>query len=270
VPWGEAANLDQLSAILKDQKIKAVFTQACETSTATVHPIHEMSKVVRRHRPEALFAVDAITAVGCMPLPMDEWQLDVVVAGSQKAFMIPTGLSFIALSGRAWKAQEQASCAKYYFDLALEKKANARKETHFSTPTPLISGLNMVLVRMQEAGLEQVIRRCEILAGVTRTFGEHLGFSTFSQAPSPSVTALTTPEGMDAGQLRDWLERERNITIMGGQDHLKGKILRIGHMGHINDHDMSALFVCLAEKMQKQVDIKDLEARLGEVPMLFP
>ncbi|NJM09949.1 MAG: alanine--glyoxylate aminotransferase family protein [Bdellovibrionaceae bacterium] len=219
--------------------------------------------------PGVLFAVDAITAVGCMPLPMDEWQLDVVIAGSQKAFMIPTGLSFIALSEKAWKAQAQSQCPKFYFDLALEKKANARKETHFSTPTPLVVGLNMVLKRMNEVGLERVIRRCELLAGVTRTFGERMGLAAFSQAPSSSVTALSVPEGVDSASLRDWLERERNITIMGGQDHLKGKIIRIGHMGDVHDDDMTALFTALAEKMKAILEIKDFESRLKQVPVLF-
>jgi len=270
VEWGKPVNLTELSAALKNRNLRAVFSQVCETSTATVHPIHEMSKLIRREAPQALFAVDAITAVGCMALPMDDWELDVVIAGSQKAFMIPTGLSFIALSERAWKAQSTSRAPKFYFDLALEKKANARKETHFSTPTPLIAGLNMVLQRMHEAGMEQVIQRCELLAAVTRTFAERLGLSTFSEAPSSSVTALSVPQGVDSAQLRDWLERERNITIMGGQDHLKGKIIRVGHMGDVRDEDMSALFSSLGDRLEKTVDLQDLKIRLAQVPALFP
>ncbi len=229
--WGHSVSLEALEQELRSTSYRAVFCQVCETSTATLHPIEEISRRIRRESPDTLFAVDAITAVGCLPLPMDEWELDVVIAGSQKAFMIPTGLSFVALSERAWKAQSQSKCPKFYFDLALEKKANEKKETHFSTPTPLVSGLGLVLNRMQEVGLEQVIRRCELLAQVTRSFGEQLGMCVFSHAPSPSVTALSTPS--DSAVMRDWLERERNITIMGGQDQLKGKIIRIGHMGDV-------------------------------------
>ena len=115
VPWGQAVQISDLEAALKSHRaVKAVFTQVCETSTATVHPVQKMAQAMGKISP-ALFVVDAITAVGCMPLPMDDWNLDCVIAGSQKAFMIPTGLSFIALSERAWKAQAQARLPKYYF-----------------------------------------------------------------------------------------------------------------------------------------------------------
>jgi len=269
IEWGHSVSLDALASAL-NPKLKAVFTQVCETSTATLHPIEQMSKLIRREAPQALFVVDAITAVGCMPLPMDEWELDVVIAGSQKAFMIPTGLSFVALSERAWKAQASATCPKFYLDLALEKKANSKNETHFSTPTPLIAGLNMVVSRIQEVGLDKVIQRCELLAGATRTFGERLGLTVYSQSPSSSVTALLTPANVDSAELRDWLERERNITVMGGQDQLKGKIIRVGHMGDVRDDDMTALFSSLADKLAVTLDLEDLETRLRQVPVLFP
>ena len=247
VAWGSAVQLPELAAALKSHRaVKAVFTQVCETSTATVHPVQKMAQMVHQNS-AALFVVDAITAVGCMPLPMDDWDLDCVIAGSQKAFMIPTGLSFISLSQRAWQAQAQARLPKYYLDLAGEKKANDRGETHFSTPTPLVVGLGVVLKKIEQRGLNGVIERCQALAMATRESCEILGFKTFSASPSNSVTALTTPEGVDSAQLRDWLEKERNITVMGGQDHLKGKIIRVGHMGYILDEDMKALIQALNE-----------------------
>lgn len=271
IEWGQPAHAQQLSEKLRAHKnLKAVFTQVCETSTATLHPVHELSMLIKREAPHALFAVDAITAVGCMPLPMDEWQLDVVIAGSQKAFMIPTGLSFIAMSERAWRAQASAKCPRFVFDLALEKKANARKETHFSTPTPLIAGLNTVLKRMQETGMDQVIQRCELLAGFTRTYGERLGLDTFSEAPSSSVTALRVPEGVDSSAMRDWLEKECNITIMGGQDQLKGKILRVGHMGDVRDEDMIELFHGFNEYLKMNCDLTDAAVKLKRIAPLFP
>ncbi len=269
VEWGSPVTLDQLSTALKaNPKVKAVYSQVCETSTATLHPIQKMSELIHKES-QALFVVDAITAVGCMPLPMDEWKLDTVIAGSQKAFMIPTGLSFIALSERAWKAQAQSKSPKFYLDLALEKKANDKKETHFSTPTPLIVGLHEVLKRIQEVGLDQVIARCELLASITRSFGERLKLETFSKSPSSSVTALKTQT--DSAALRDWLEKERNITIMGGQDHLKGKIIRVGHMGDVRDEDMMAFFEALSEKTGGDFASmkQDLAARLKTVRPLF-
>lgn len=270
VPWGQAASEARLQEALgKIKNVKAVFTQACETSTATVHSIRQLSQIVRKTAPQALFIVDAITAVGCMPLPMDEWEIDVMIGGSQKAFMIPTGLSFIALSERAWAAQAKSTIPKFYLDLAAEKKANGKKETHFSTPTPLIVGLNAVLQQMQKMGIEQVIKRCELLAGFTRTYGERLGLGIYSESPSSSVTALSTPDTVDSAKLRDWLEKEKNITIMGGQDQLKGKIIRIGHMGDVKDEDMFALLAALKEYLKSDAELGDAEQRLTTVPALF-
>lgn len=270
VPWGQAASEAKLQeALRKIKNVRAVFTQACETSTATVHSIRQISQIVRKEAPQALLVVDAITAVGCMPLPMDEWEIDVMIGGSQKAFMIPTGLSFIAMSERAWLAQARSTIPKFYLDLAAEKKANSKKETHFSTPTPLVVGLNAVLQQMQKVGIEQVIKRCELLAGFTRTYGERLGLGVYSESPSSSVTALSTPESVDSAKLRDWLEKEKNITIMGGQDQLKGKIIRVGHMGDVKNDDMFALLAALKEYLKSNAEIGDAEDKLNTVPALF-
>lgn len=261
LPWGQAAPVEGLIALLKkNPNVKVVFTQACETSTATVHPVRAMAQAVRAHAPEALFAVDAITAVGCMPLPMDDWDIDIMVAGSQKAFMIPTGLSFIALSERAWQAQARAKISKFYFDLAAEKKANAKGDSQFSIPTPLVVGLHAVLTQLQSAGMERLWRRCSALSEASLRAGEALGLTVYSKSPSPSVTALGTPT--DSAKIRDWLETERGITIMGGQDQLKGKILRIGHMGDVRNEDMIALFQALSETLGKSAEFARLEPDL--------
>ncbi len=252
IPWGAHLDIQGFSEQLKKNPgIKVVFTQVCETSTATLHPIEKMAQLVRQVLPNAIFAVDAITAAGCMPLPMDKWGIDVMVAGSQKALMIPTGLSFIALSERAWKAQSTSTSGKFYFDLAKERSANAKGDSQFSVPTPLVVGLAVVLNQLKSSGgLERMWKRCECLASVTREVGVELGLGVYSESPSPSVTALTTPS--DSTVIRDWLETERNITIMGGQDQLKGKIIRVGHMGDVRDEDMLALFEALAEKLGQQ------------------
>ena len=265
VDWGQAADLATFEGLLSP-RLRAVFTEVCETSTATLHPVREMARLSRARAPEALFAVDAITAVGCMPLPMDEWDLDVVVGGSQKAFMIPPGLAFIALSERAWKAQALARAPKYYLDLAGELAANKKRENHFTIPTPLVIGLHQVLTQMKSVGMERVYRRCEALASGTRAAGRQLGLATFSRAPSPSVTAL---EIADSGKVRDWLERERHITVMGGQDHLKGRILRVGHMGDVRDVDMVALFTALGESLGRGFEPSALAAELKSAPTLF-
>ena len=272
VPWGQSLNLDEFRAQLTQHaRVKVVFSQACETSTATLHPVREMAQIVRLSVPQALFAVDAITALGCLPLPMDEWQLDVVVGGSQKAFMIPTGLSFIALSERAWQVQKQSRMSKFYFDLAAEKKANAKGDSQFSIPTPLVVGLNLVLEQLENVGPKHLWQRCEVLKQTMMTAGQRLGLQPYSQSPSPSVSALITPS--DSAKLREQIERDYNITIMGGQDQLKGKILRVGHMGDVRDEDMMALFDALAVVLNKRAEFElaeeELEAQLALAKPLF-
>lgn len=245
VPWGESVSLEQLEIEIKKTSFDAVFVQACETSTATVHPVRQIAELIRRTSSNTLLFVDAITAIGAMPLPMDEWDLDVVVSGSQKAFMLPTGLSFIALSERAWKKNASVVPTSMYFDLRGEKKALEKGETHFSSVVPFIRALDTVLDRLGGTNLSRAIERSQRLADVTRSAGEKLGFQIFSKAPSSSVTALVVPAHIDGVVLRDRLESEYNITVMGGQDQLKGKIIRIGHLGFITNDDMVGTFDCL-------------------------
>lgn len=273
VAWGESLDLAAFESTLKQYPdIKTVFTQACETSTATLHPIYQMSDLVKKNLPQALFAVDAITAVGCMELPMDAWNIDIMVGGSQKAFMIPTGLSFVALSERAWARQNESLSQKFYLDLASEAKANAKGDSQFSIPTPLMTGLSVVLENLRDGSRRKLLQnRCALLASITRDVGVKLGLSVYSKSPAPSVTALST--NSDSAALRDRLEKEFNITVMGGQDQLKGKILRVGHMGDVRDEDMLAFFNALSECLGKSGDWNQMkastEARLKEVPPLF-
>lgn len=249
VEWGKALPLDDFEAHLKRlPQVKAVFTQACETSTGTVFPIQKMARLTHSHT-EALMIVDAITAMACMNLPMDKWGLDVVVAGSQKAFMLPTGLGFIGLSQRAQEASKKSLCPKFYWDWKTELKAYP-KTTHFSSPNSLIVALTEVLKIFQTSGLDTVKQRCEALSQATRAGVEALGLKVFSESPSSSLTAFTLPDGVEGGKLRQWLEDERNITVMGGQEKLKGRILRIGHMGAITNEDLHSFFKALAEGLK--------------------
>ena len=257
VPWGEAVSLEKLKTLLQNEKnLKAVLCQACETSTATNHPIQQIAKLIRTLTPDTLFLVDAITGVGAMDLKTDEWGLDAVVSGSQKAFMLPTGLSFITLSERAWAANSKVKNVSYYFDLRLEKKMSEKGETYFSSVVPYIRALDVVLDQLIDDQLNRTIRRCQLLADVTRRAGEKLGLQVFSKSPSDSVTALVLPATVNGAALnganfRDDLESHYNITVMGGQDQLKGKIIRIGHLGDITNDDMVATFEALAELLQK-------------------
>lgn len=251
VPWGEAVDLREFEKALDGlPQAKAVLTQACETSTATLHPIEAMSKLVHA-KTNALFMVDAITAIGCLPMPMKNWDLDVVVAGSQKAFMLPTGLSFVGISKKAWETSKKNLQPKFYFAWAQEAEANAKNQTFFSSPTTLIQALQAILKEFENHGAESIQARCQALAAGTKAAAKALGIEIFSRSPSPSVTALTMPEAVPGEKLRDWLENERGVTVMGGQDKLKNRILRIGHMGDISDEDMEFFFESLAQGLDQ-------------------
>lgn len=249
VPWGSAPDLEQIRTKIKSiPNLKAVLTQAVETSTATVNPIREIAQITTESS-SALMLVDAITGLGAMDLPMDAWGLDVVIGGSQKALMLPTGLSFIALSERAWEANAAAKCPRYYFDLSQEKKAQAKGQTYFSSANSHIVALDVVLSLFQEKGLQWLKNRCAILAEATRAGADALGLSVFSRSPAPSVTAIDVPENLNGTALRDHLEGRYNVTVMGGQDQLQGKILRIGHLGYITDNDAIAGIKLLGQSL---------------------
>jgi aspartate aminotransferase-like enzyme len=251
VPWGEPVHLDRLiESLQQHSKVKAVLTQACETSTATLHPVKEIARLVRHHTPQALLMVDAITALGATPLYMDEWDLDVVIAGSQKAFMIPTGLAFVALSERAWQANKTARLPRFYFDLAKELETNRKGETLFSSAVALVKALDRVLWRFEGEKLRHQKNRCFAHAEVTREMAQNfLQMSVYSQAPSPSVTALNVPKNIDGQKLRQHLEKTYNVTVVGGQDQLKGKILRIGHLGFMSNEDIVQTLLLLGRSL---------------------
>lgn len=246
IEWGQAATVEQIEKeFTKNPHIKFVLCQATETSTATAHNIEELAKYIKTT--PALLLVDGITAVGAYDIKMDEWAIDGLVAGSQKAFMLPAGLSFICLSEKAWKKLESSNTAKFYFDLRREKLANAKGETLFSSNVPLIRALDFVLTRFQEIGLEKHFKQLQRRADFTRDIAHIMGLELYSKKPSNSVTAINVPNQIDGAKLREHLELKYLLTLMGGQDQAKGKILRIGHMGYIPDSDLIETMCRLAK-----------------------
>jgi aspartate aminotransferase-like enzyme len=238
VEWGSAVDPGVIKDILeKNPRIKGVLTQASETSTAAAHPVKEIASITKSR--DCLLVVDGITAVGVFDVPMDEWGIDVMVGGSQKAFMLPPGLSFVALSDKAWKFNEKAKCQRYYFDFFKERK-NLSKDTSAYTPaTSLITGLRESLIMIKEEGLKKVFSRHERLAKATRSAMEALGLKLLApSSPSPAVTGVFVPEGIDGGKFVKYLRDDMGVTLAGGQDHLKGKIFRIAHLGYIDTFDI--------------------------------
>lgn len=249
VEWGKAVSPEIVADHLKKYPdTRIVLCQACETSSAVVHPIEALGKIIAQY-PETLFLVDGITALGAMPLPMDLWHIDGLVGGSQKAFMLPTGLVLYSFSEKAWKKIETNPTPRFYFDVRKEKKANLVGETFFSSNVTLIRALSVVLDLILSKGLTAFFAEIEKRAQFTRLFGQKMGLKLYAEAPSNSLTALLLPNTLDGQKIRSELEKVHHITIMGGQDQAKGKILRIGHMGHIQAEQMIDLMMKLGSTL---------------------
>jgi aspartate aminotransferase-like enzyme len=252
VEWGEAIDPELIAHCLEeDPSIRAVFTQASETSTGVMHPIREIAEITGGHE-ETLIVVDAVTGIGVFDIPMDAWNLDVVVSGSQKALMLPPGLSFVALSEKAWKLVDRSNLPKYYFDFKQELKSAEKNQNTFTPAITLVIGLRESLRRIQQEGLEALFARHNLLARATREAVKALGLELFAaESPSNAVTAVEIPEGIGANGVRNRLFEEFGISIAGGQDEAKGKIIRIAHLGYYGRLDMvmviSALEMLLKE-----------------------
>lgn len=239
VEWGKALDVKKVEeALAAHPEIRAVYVQASETSTGIKYPIRELAALIGP-RENTLLVVDAITALGVFPLPMDEWKIDVLVTGSQKALMLPPGLSFAALSQKAWKFAEKSNLPRYYFNFKKELKNLQKNQNAYTPAVTLLIGLHEVLSMMQEEGLEKIFERNARMARATRESMLTLGLSLFApDSPSDAVTAVLVPSGMDAGKIIKHVWEKQGIKIADGQDQAKGKIFRIAHMGYIHEPDL--------------------------------
>ena len=239
VEWGKAVDPEQIQNILKsDPNIRAVYTQASETSTGARHPIREIAEIVKKHE-EAIIVVDAITGIGVFDIPMDEWGIDVLISGSQKALMLPPGLAFAALSDKAWRFVERSTLPKFYFDFKKELKSAQKNQNSFTPAISLIVGLRESLRLVRKEGLEAVFKRHEKLADATRIAVKALGLELYApDSPSNAVTAVKVPGGIQGGKLKNLFFEKFGITVAGGQDQAKGKIIRIAHLGYYEGLDM--------------------------------
>jgi aspartate aminotransferase-like enzyme len=253
--WGQPLDPEIIRAKLEAdtaKEIKGVILTHSETSSGVLNDLATINGYVKAHG-EALIIVDAVTSLGAISVPVDEWGLDVVASGSQKGYMIPPGLGFVSVSPKAWAAYEKATLPKFYFDLGVYRKNAAKNLTPFTPPINLYFALQAALDLMKAEGLENIFARHARLQAATRAGVKALGFGCFAAdtCASPSVTAATPPEGVGADELRKVLSKRFSISISGGQDHLSGKIIRIGHLGFISDRDvlmtLAGLEVALAE-----------------------
>jgi len=225
VEWGRAVEPSAVAQALEAHpKARALFVQASETSTCALHPVPALAELTRRR--DVLLVVDGITAVGVLDLPMDRLGIDVLVTGSQKALMLPPGLAFAALSERAWAAVERARLPRFYFDFRRERKGVAERST---------AALQLLL----EEGLAEVYARHDRLARATRAAASALGLRLLApESPSPAATAICLPAGLDGSALFRYLRDRMRVTFAGGQDRLKGKIIRIAHLGYVDAFDV--------------------------------
>lgn len=245
VEWGTAVTPAQVAAALEAHpRARALYLQASETSTCVVHPVAEIAALTRRR--DTLLVVDGITAVGVLPLPMDELGIDVLVTGSQKAMMLPPGLAFVALSPRAWEATAAARLPRFYFDFQRERKGVAEKSTAWTPAISLIQGLRVALQMMRTEGWPALYARHDRLARATRAGAEAMGLRLLAPAsPSPAATAVYVPEGVDGSAVFRYLRDAMHVTFAGGQDQLKGKIIRITHLGYVGTFDVVTALAAL-------------------------
>lgn len=257
--WGKAVKPEMVETALKNNPdVKGILIQACETSTGVKHPVKEIAELIRER--ECVIVVDAITALGVYPLPMDEWGLDVVITGSQKALSLPPGLSFISFSKKAQMFVERSKLPKYYFDLTREKKAYQKDTTAFTPAVSLLLALREMLRRIREIGLERLFEHHRVLSEACRAGVVALGLELFPEVPSESLTVVKAPVGLEVGKFLKLLRDRWGVVFAGGQDQLKGKIIRITHMGDQSPFDL----LIAMSALELGLKIMGVEIQLGE------
>lgn len=238
IEWGRSVNPADVKAFLdKNPDTKAVFVQGSETSSTVYHPVKELAAITK-DMPETLLIVDGITSAGVHDTRFDEWGIDILITGSQKAFMLPPGLAFITLSQKAWNMVEKSTLPKFYFNLKTELKNQLKNTTAWTAGVSLIIGLKTVLSMMEKEGIDNVFKRHSINAEATRAAVKALGLKLLAQdIPSNAATGCFLPENIDGKAFVKYLRDKCGVSIAGGQDHLAGKILRISHLGYHDAFD---------------------------------
>ncbi len=245
VPYGDAVSPQQLQDVLAAAPgVRGVFVQASESSTGAAHDVKAMGAAVAKT--DAILVVDAITGLGTMPLDVDGWGLDVVISGSQKAFMIPPGLAFLSVSPKAWRFAETATLPHYYFNLKKEKKSGNGGESTWTPSIALILALEEALDYIRQVGMANLVENAQMLAAATRAAVQAMGLELFTPlSPGAAVTAVRPPSGMDSGVIAKEFRERFGTVIANGQGSMKGQLFRIAHIGYFDFLDLFAMLAGL-------------------------
>ena len=237
--WGKAADTDEIRrALKKEPAIKAVLVTHNETSTGVTNDLAKISSVVKYF--DKLLLVDAISSLGSIELPVDEWHCDVTVTGSQKGWMVPPGLTMVAVSDEAWQANAEAKMPRFYWDFAKAKSYLEKGQTPWTPAISVVFALLVALDMMLKEGLPNIIARHARMAEKARNGVKALGLNLFAEKgyASNTVTSIAASDGLDVKELLRILREEHQTVLGGGQQHLSGKIFRIGHLGWVTDEDI--------------------------------
>ncbi|HPU29494.1 MAG TPA: alanine--glyoxylate aminotransferase family protein [Syntrophorhabdaceae bacterium] len=245
LPWGDDLDPGLIEKALKENSgIKAVYMQATETSTGVRFPVKDVANIVKNYS-DTILVVDGITGVGVFELPMDEWGIDILVGGSQKALMLPPGLAFAGVSNKAWEFNKTSKIPKFYFNWQKELTNLQKNQTNFTPAISLIVGLRESLRMIKAEGLENIYKKFEILSYAIREAAKALGLKIFAKTPSPAVTAIVASDGIDGQAIYKTMWKKYGVTGAGGQDQLKGKIFRIATLGYADKYDVITAIAAL-------------------------
>lgn len=250
-PYGNTLNIEEMKRKLDEGPFRAVFMQATETSTGVSHDVKALGALVRE-LPETCLVVDGITGLGTTELLPDEWGLDVLIGGSQKALMIPPGLAFASVSEKAWKLMAKSRLPRYYFDFAKERKNLAKGEASYTPATTLVVSLHGALRYIRQLGRENLIANAALLAEATRAAAQALGLGLFAKcSPANAVTSVCAPPGMDSGAIVKEMRTRFGAIIANGQGTMKGQIFRLAHLGYYDVADLFAVVAALEVVLKK-------------------
>ncbi len=257
--WGCAIEPDSVvNALHNHRDARAVLVTHNETSTGVIHPLKEIAQAVRANS-DAVLIVDAVSSLGAIDVETDAWGIDLIATASQKAWMCPPGLAMVSISPRAWRANSFAKSPRMYFDFAITKKWMDRGQTPFTPALSVYFTLDAALKLLEAEGMTTVFARHQHIAQRTREQARQIGFSLFADErfASPTVTALRVPVGVDAEELRRVVREEFGLVVAGALERLKGKMLRIGHLGFVREKDIDDAMGALGEALKKMSGLEE-------------